>query len=83
MGFTNLAIFDNASNTLLSRDRVLILLQWMIYTMCLCIFHLLEFFVTALYNPSVVNASSFVVNHSKSYTVAMLVSTDSKNLHPF
>jgi len=74
MGFTNLAIFDNASNTFLSRDRVLILLQWMIYTMCLCIFHLLEFFVTALYNPSVVNASSFVVNHSKSYTVAMLIS---------
>lgn len=74
MGFAKLAIFDTASNTFLSRDRMSILLQWIIYAIFLCMFHLLEFFVTALYNPSVVNASSFVVNHSKSYTIAMLIS---------
>lgn len=74
VGFAKLAIFDTASNTFLSRDRMSILLQWIIYAIFLCMFHLLEFFVTALYNPSVVNASSFVVNHSKSYTIAMLIS---------
>ena len=36
----------------------------------------MEFFVTALYNPSVVTATSFVVNHSRSYTIAMLVSME-------
>lgn len=44
------------------------------YTIAICIFHLAEFFVTAMYNPSVVKASSFIINHSKSYTIAMTVS---------
>lgn len=74
VGFSNLGIFDTESNAFLSHDRLLLLIQWIMYATFVCAFHLLEFFVTAFYNPSVVNASSFVVNHSRSYTVAMLVS---------
>lgn len=48
-----------------SAARVSLLLQWVLFIIALCVFHLAEFFVTALFNPSVVNASSFVVNHSK------------------
>ena len=39
----------------------------------MCTFHLLEFFVTCLYNPSVVKSDSFLVNHSKAYTAAFLL----------
>ena len=48
-----------------SEARISLLFQWVLFVIALCVFHLAEFFVTALFNPSVVNASSFVVNHSK------------------
>jgi protein-S-isoprenylcysteine O-methyltransferase len=48
--------------------------QWCAYFTCLCSFHLLEFFVTAIYNPSQVTADSFLVNHSITYTAAALTS---------
>ena len=41
--------------------------------MVLSTFHLLEFFITALYNPYVTSADSFLVNHSIAYTAAALV----------
>lgn len=56
-----------------SVDRVFMVSQWTIFATSLCIFHLAEFFVTALWNPTVLNASSYVVNHSKQYTIAILV----------
>lgn len=62
------------ASSALSSERLQMIVQWMLYAVCICIFHLAEFFVTALYNPSVVKASSFIVNHSKSYTIAMMVS---------
>lgn len=49
-------------------------MQWTIYVIALCSFHLGEFFMTALYNPSGASADSFMVNHSKAYTAAALVS---------
>lgn len=49
-------------------------IQWVCFVLFLCIFHLCEFFVTAIWNPSVLDASSFVINHSKAYTIAMLLS---------
>ena len=55
--------------------RLNLLFQWVAFVLTLCVFHLAEFFITAMYNPKVVNASSFVVNHSKAYTTAMLVSS--------
>jgi len=58
----------------ISTPRALLICQWLVYIISLCVFHLSEFFVTAVWNPSVVSASSFMVNHSTSYTVAMLIS---------
>jgi protein-S-isoprenylcysteine O-methyltransferase len=36
-------------------------------------FHLLEFFTTAVYNPSVTSSESYLVNHSKAYTAAFII----------
>ena len=60
----------------ISEARIGLIIQWFLFAIVLCIFHLLEFFVTAMFNPTVVDASSFVVNHSKPYTIAMIVSYD-------
>eukprot|EP00571_Detonula_confervacea_P012668 CAMPEP_0172312748 /NCGR_PEP_ID=MMETSP1058-20130122/18539_1 /TAXON_ID=83371 /ORGANISM="Detonula confervacea, Strain CCMP 353" /LENGTH=236 /DNA_ID=CAMNT_0013026293 /DNA_START=154 /DNA_END=861 /DNA_ORIENTATION=- len=49
-------------------------MQWTVYVILLCAFHLLEFFTTAIFNPSVTSADSFMVNHSKAYTAAALIS---------
>jgi protein-S-isoprenylcysteine O-methyltransferase len=48
--------------------------QWSFYIMALVAFHLLEFFLTALYNPRTCTADSFLVNHSRAYTIAALAS---------
>ncbi|KAL7510064.1 hypothetical protein ACHAXN_007002 [Cyclotella atomus] len=48
--------------------------QWTVYVVFLCIFHLGEFFTTAIFNPSMATADSFMVNHSKAYTTAALIS---------
>ena len=43
-------------------DEVLQLaLQWTVYVIVLCSFHLGEFFTTAVFNPSVTSADSFMV----------------------
>ncbi|GAX27469.1 protein-S-isoprenylcysteine O-methyltransferase [Fistulifera solaris] len=61
----------------------LMLWQWSSYMLCLTTFHLLEFFVTALYNhPSALSADSFLVNHSAAYTAAALTSWTEFALHP-
>jgi hypothetical protein len=51
-----------------------ILLLWSTYILFLSLFHIGEFLFTAIYNPYVVNADSFVVNHSSTYTIAVLLS---------
>lgn len=48
----------------------ILLWQWCSYMVFFCSFHLLEFFVTAIYNPTQVDADSFLVNHSTAYTAA-------------
>jgi len=48
--------------------------QWSLYFGLLCLFHFLEFFTTAVRQPTSLGYSSFVVNHSTSYTVAALAS---------
>ncbi|KAL7542954.1 hypothetical protein ACHAXR_012247 [Thalassiosira sp. AJA248-18] len=57
-----------------SDDTLQLALQWTVYVIGLCAFHLGEFFTTAVFNPSVTSADSFMVNHSKAYTAAALVS---------
>ena len=54
--------------------RVMMVIQWCYYVTCLCIFHLLEFFTSSIYNPQVLSSDSFLVNHSLSYTLAAIVS---------
>mmetsp|Transcript_5856 Transcript_5856/g.11074 ORF Transcript_5856/g.11074 Transcript_5856/m.11074 type:complete len:171 (+) Transcript_5856:210-722(+) len=70
IGVINVGIHDSMY---FSVDRVLMAIQWTLFAIFLCIFHLAEFFVTAFCNPTVLTASSYVVNHSKQYTIAILV----------
>lgn len=58
---------------LLAPDRLQLLLQWSLYVVALTTFHLAEFFVTSLHNPTVATSDSFLVNHSVHYTLAALV----------
>ena len=41
--------------------QIMILLQWVLYIIILCIFHLAEFFTTAAFNPTATSADSFMV----------------------
>lgn len=54
-------------------NRLQLALQWTVYSIFLCIFHLGEFFSTCIYNPSVTSSDSFMINQSKAYTAAALV----------
>jgi protein-S-isoprenylcysteine O-methyltransferase len=73
----------NTDNTSFINDRsdvsVLVRLcmfwRWCFYLVSLGTFHLLEFFVTAIYNPTEASSDSFLVNHSKAYTAAFLIAT--------
>jgi protein-S-isoprenylcysteine O-methyltransferase len=58
---------------MLSPERLAMAWQWCFYVWAMCSFHLLEFFTTAVYNPSVTSGDSFLVNHSKAYTAAALI----------
>ena len=58
----------------LGKARLQLLCQWCIYVVMLSTFHLLEFFTTAIYNPTVATAESFLVNHSFGYTAAFISS---------
>lgn len=57
----------------LETNRLQLALQWTVYSIFLCIFHLAEFFSTCIYNPSVTSSDSFMINQSKAYTAAALV----------
>jgi protein-S-isoprenylcysteine O-methyltransferase len=56
-------------------DRFFMAWTWCVYISAMCIFHLMEFFVTTLFNPTVVSSDSFLVNHSKPYTAAALLAS--------
>eukprot|EP00927_Polykrikos_kofoidii_P066643 TRINITY_DN62203_c0_g1_i1.p1 TRINITY_DN62203_c0_g1~~TRINITY_DN62203_c0_g1_i1.p1 ORF type:complete len:265 (+),score=14.87 TRINITY_DN62203_c0_g1_i1:63-857(+) len=66
----------HAGVLLLSRAANLSLgiVQWSAYVCLLCIFHIGEWFVTAAYRPSELAYKSWIINHSKAYTVATLAS---------
>jgi protein-S-isoprenylcysteine O-methyltransferase len=55
-------------------DRMQMGFQWCVYSVALCSFHLLEFFITAIYNPTEATADSFLVNHSTAYSAALFIS---------
>lgn len=70
-----LSQYGIVQQTLLGPDRVQLILQWSLYVVVLCTFHLLEFFATSFYNPYVTSSDSFLINHSIAYTAAALVRT--------
>lgn len=51
-----------------------LIFQWIGYIISMCLFHLGEFFVTALYTPRALSASSFLIQHSLAYTAAFISS---------
>jgi len=57
-----LAVYSSDNESSLSG---ILLFQWCIHVCVIVIFHLLEFFVTACCNSTVVSATSFVVDQSK------------------
>ncbi|CAM9885043.1 unnamed protein product, partial [Ectocarpus sp. 13 AM-2016] len=59
------------------------LLQWSLYSCSLSFFHFSEFFVTAVFKPDIVSYNSFVLNHSKEYTGALLASWAEFGLEAF
>jgi hypothetical protein len=65
---------SESSHLLIDTDRLQLLIQWCIYIICVCFFHLSEFFTTAIYNPNALSSDSFIVNHSYAYTGAAIVS---------
>ena len=44
-----------------SDEALQMAMQWTVYVIALCAFHLAEFFTTAVFNPSATSADSFMV----------------------
>jgi len=55
--------------------RLAMAVSWCFYITATCSFHLLEFFITAFFNPTVVSSDSFLIDHSKAYTVAAIIAS--------
>ena len=72
-GWITVSILDGG-NPILTPERIQLVYQWALYVVALTAFHTLEFFTTAIYNPAVTSADSFVINQSMAYTTAALVS---------
>ena len=64
---------EDDSGSFVTPQRQTMIWQWCFYITAMCIFHLLEFFVTSIYNPYETNSNSFLVNHSRAYTAAALI----------
>eukprot|EP00563_Minutocellus_polymorphus_P001338 CAMPEP_0181032100 /NCGR_PEP_ID=MMETSP1070-20121207/6568_1 /TAXON_ID=265543 /ORGANISM="Minutocellus polymorphus, Strain NH13" /LENGTH=335 /DNA_ID=CAMNT_0023109487 /DNA_START=152 /DNA_END=1159 /DNA_ORIENTATION=+ len=72
-GWITISILDGRHPPL-TPERIQLVYQWVLYVVALTAFHTLEFFTTAIYNPAVTSADSFVINQSMAYTTAALVS---------
>ena len=73
-GWITIDILEGSHSTLMTPERIQLVYQWALYVVGLTSFHTLEFFTTAIWNPSVTTADSFVINQSMAYTTAALVS---------
>mmetsp|Transcript_25788 Transcript_25788/g.60462 ORF Transcript_25788/g.60462 Transcript_25788/m.60462 type:complete len:322 (-) Transcript_25788:357-1322(-) len=71
-GITLMWISSTGTEFFIDDRRVVMACTWCFYITAMCTFHLLEFFITAFFNPTVVASDSFLVNHSKAYTVAAI-----------
>eukprot|EP00977_Amphora_coffeiformis_P009423 scaffold2179_cov165-Amphora_coffeaeformis.AAC.27 len=55
-----------------SNPRIFMAWQWCGWASSMSIFHLLEYFTTAVFNPTAASSDSFLVNQSASYTMAVV-----------
>ncbi|AET40210.1 protein-S-isoprenylcysteine carboxyl O-methyltransferase Ecym_5461 [Eremothecium cymbalariae DBVPG len=46
-----------------------------VYIIAMAVFHYLEYYITALYNPGKVNSESFLINNGKTYAFAHIFAT--------
>ena len=68
-------IDSNTISTNSQQQQIIFMLwQWCTYILCICTFHLLEFFITAVYNPTQATSDSYLINHSITYTTAAILS---------
>lgn len=74
-GIVLLWISYSGQDFVLNDYRLNMLWTWCFYIASMCTFHLMEFFVTAFFNPTVVSSNSFLLNHSKAYTVAAMIAS--------
>ena len=70
MSYDDIDVTANRNNFHEHKIMLSIVLQWSTYFLLLCSFHILEFFTTALNEDDELSNNSFVVNHSKEYTIA-------------
>jgi hypothetical protein len=50
-----------------SDEALQMAMQWTVYVIALCAFHLAEFFTTAVFNPSATSADSFMVRSMRCF----------------
>ena len=55
-----------------SNPRIFMAWQWCGWATSMSIFHLLEYFTTAIFNPTAASSDSFLINQSASYTMAVV-----------
>lgn len=74
LGGAALGLWFGVHLALLLRAPSPALAQWCLYALSLAAFHFLEFVATALHQPADVTFDSFLINHSRPYTIAALAS---------
>lgn len=73
--FTRLVALGGDSPTeSLAEQRWSCVEQWALYALALGFFHLSEFMLTAAYRPETVSYESFLLNHSREYHMAVVIS---------
>ena len=70
---STLEAWDIITIGLFQGARLHMVCRWCLYICAMSCFHMLEFFTTAIYNPTVTSSESFLVNHSKAYTAAFII----------
>lgn len=69
-----IGIDNNSSSLMFALWIHQALWQWSTYACTVCLFHMMEFFITCVYNPTIASGDSFLINHSTAYTVAAITS---------
>ena len=73
-GFIGLSAWQlwTGGSSFSSSPRIFMAWQWCGWASSFSVFHLMEYFTTALCNPSAASSDSFLINQSTSYTTALI-----------